>query len=176
MEQYTNVTYCKGWLRPKKKRAKTYTTEEAKDLYNSNKIYYATFENGDKVLQFIAHNGNFFYVGFLDTQQREYLKYQFQLSNDTGKLFLEEAQYWEYEFDTDKKIKTEIFQFTEDGKVTIHKVDIPTREGVKLTSIEPIDISGFYEDFPEFGKYDRLIRKDRLDSLNLESHNLQPIS
>ena len=148
---------------------------EAEQLYNDGKLYTAIVEKGENLYSFIQHSDDFFYVGFLDDLHREYFKYLFSDSQNFDNFFLKEVQCWEYEKESDKKLRTEIFQFTEKGDITIHKVSIPTRKSIRLSSIEPIDVQGFYEDYPKFGQYDRLIRLDRMDSLNLRSDNFEQL-
>ncbi len=175
MEKYID-SYTNGWFRTKRKPGKEVPEEDARLNFEKNKLYTAIVKNSCGFYCFLQHSKDFFYVGFLDSLMREYLKYQFNNSEDDCRFFLKEVQYWEFEGDTDKKIHTDIYQFTEKGDITIHKVDVQTREATQLTSTEPIDVSGFYEDFPEFGQYGRLVRKDRMDSLNMSMVNLTPLS
>lgn len=144
--------------------------------YQKDKVYFFTFFRNDIPEGFAEYNNGYFNIGFIDIKSRVYLTYTFKRTEDKKKLFFVKAQYWEYSDDQNSKVKTEIFVFTENGDVKIKKANVITRESIQLTSKEPIDVSGFYEDFPEFGEYDRLVRKDRLDSLDLSNKNIRPIA
>jgi len=159
--------FTTGWFRAKRKPGKDVSRKEAEEKFKAKELYTAIISENCRLYCFLQHTLDFVYIGFLDNEGREYLKYQFNDSMDGSKLFLTEVQYWEYEGQSDKKIRTEIFQFSESGYIKIHKVNVITRESIQLTSKEFIDVSGLYEDFPEFGEYDNLIRKDRIDSINL---------
>lgn len=167
-------SYTSGWFRAKRRPGKEVPREVAKKDFELKRLYSAVIKDNGIYYCFIQHSNDFFYVGFLDSIQREYLKFLFRNSKEGSKFFLKEVQYWEYEGETDKKIQTDIYEFTENGDITIHKVNVQTREGTQFTSVEPFDIRGFYEDFPEFGEYDKLIRKDRIDGLTLSDDNFKP--
>jgi hypothetical protein len=164
--------FTSGWFRAKRRPGKEVLRIEAEKKFKAKELYTAIISANSELYCFLQHTRDFVYVGFLDSEGREYLKYQFNDSKEQTKLFLKEVQYWEYDGVTDKKTKTEIYQFTESGDVKIHKVNVTTRESIQLSSKEPIDLSCLYEDFPDFGEYDQLISKDRMDRLNLSIENI----
>ncbi|MFD0708849.1 hypothetical protein [Photorhabdus akhurstii] len=106
------------------------------------------------------------HVDFLDAQLKEYISYQFQPIKN-GKLFLSMAVYREF---AEKEGEGagylnvshgETYLFKEDGKVTIMKEIFNPYSFKESTSIGAIDLSGNYDEFPEFGKYELLLRKER---------------
>lgn len=156
IDSFNDTTYSK------QKTVDANILEEAsKFAHENSRVYYATIYNGDTPVNFLEINKDFYRVGFLDEHLRTYLSYDFQGSNN-GKLFLSKATYFEFQGDTDKKAKITNYLFKEDGSLTIIETDSITREQVIQEAKNKIDVSGNYEDYPKFGKYEALIKKERL--------------
>jgi hypothetical protein len=153
--------YCNGWFRAKKKVTKLWDIKDAEKAHALRQVYHVVVTDKETPYCFIDINNNAMYVGFLDEMKREYLGYAFE-EKKPGKLFLTEAIYWGYEGDTDqRKEKTKYF-FTSEGSLQIHRIDSKTSEGEILTAKNPVDISANCEDYPEFGHYEKLIKKERV--------------
>ena len=96
MEKYTIRCFAAGWFRAKRRPGKEIAEAVAKALFDKKELYTAVVENEKGLHAFVQHAADFFYVGFLDELQREYLKYQFSDSEDQNKFFLREAQFWDF--------------------------------------------------------------------------------
>lgn len=110
----------------------------------------------------ITKNAGWVSVGFLDQELREYLFYSFKLIND-NKLFLSMAVHREFAENEGAGILNvssgTTYIFNEDGNTTVREERF---NPYKLEESQTmVDISGNYDKFPEFGKYDLLIRKER---------------
>jgi hypothetical protein len=151
-----------GWSRRRKRIYNEWPKSELENLHNERKPYVLCMGNDkDHPYCFIEINNDAMYVGFLDEMKREYLGYAFE-EKKPGKLFLTEAIYWEFYGDTDdRKQKTKYF-FNPNGSLQIHQIDSKTNEGEILTAKNPVDVSANWEDYPEFGHYEKLIKKERV--------------
>ncbi|MCU6209476.1 hypothetical protein, partial [Enterobacter cloacae] len=69
------------------------------------------------------------------------------------------AVYRKYDGDTDIVINGTTYHFKEDGQTTI--IEDNVSENTSERSETYSDVAGNYDRFPEFGKYDSLIRKER---------------
>lgn len=153
--------YCNGWFRAKKKITKLWDIKDAEKAHNARQVYYVVVMDNQTPYCFIEVNNDAMYVGFLDEMKREYLGYLF-IEKKPGKLFLSEAQHWEYIGESDIDRETTRYFFNPDGLLQIHQIDSKTNEGEILTAKNPVDILANWEDYPEFGKYEGIIRKERL--------------
>lgn len=89
---------------------------------------------------------------------REYIYYSFK-ELEPGKLFLSMATYREFNGDADKVLMGTTYIFNTDGTV---KVQRQYFEPHKIEAMDTsADVSGNYSPWPEFGKYDELIRVER---------------
>ena len=148
-----------GWFRDAKIVTQIESEEEARSHHEKRELYFATLYEDDDPYCFLEINNDFFSVSFLDEHNREYLSYEFN-EYEPGKLFLVEAQHWEYDGDTDTKLHTELYRFNQTGKVRLRKVDLKTNE-MNLSESDGVDVSKNYEDYPEFGEYEKVIVKER---------------
>ncbi|WP_213076766.1 hypothetical protein, partial [Escherichia coli] len=74
-------------------------------------------------------------------------------------LFLSMAVYREFNDDTDLVINGTTYHFKEDGHTIIIEDDISNNTSERSETYS--DVAGNYEEFPVFGKYDSLSRKER---------------
>jgi sugar/nucleoside kinase (ribokinase family) len=153
------VSY-KVWSSGYKEVVNERTEAEAKQLHEARESYKVFIEEDGKPYSYITVDNDFFSVMFLDHLQRDGMNYTFT-ERQSGRLFLEKVQGWKYQADTDKKMESIIFYFDEDGKVTIRNADLVSNEVRIFESKEKLDVSSFYEPYPEFGKYEHLIKADR---------------
>jgi len=156
-----NSIYCSGWFRARKKVTELYANEKARTLHVSREFYGVVIEKDKQPYCFLEINDTFVLVGFLDNLQREYLTYQFS-EIEPEKLFLKHAQYWKYEGNTDEKIFSTRYFFSPDGTLKIEKVNIRTNDAEIFHAKEPVDITANHEKYPDFGQYEKLIKKERL--------------
>lgn len=144
----------------RKKNLEGVLIEASKNFHENRKIYFVTIYNDDKPINFLEINNDFVLVGFLDELNREYMNYVFY-EVEPNRLFLKKVQYWEYVGDTDEKKTSERYSFTQDGGLIIEEADILKNVIETKETTQKVDVSGNYEDYPEFGRYKALIKKER---------------
>lgn len=153
-----NVTYCKSWFRALKEPTELWPSEKAEKAHASRQPYGVLIGDPKAPTRFLEINNDFVGVGFLDERLRENLTYQFQ-EVEPGKLFLSMATYREFQGDSDTVASGTTYYFSPDGSMKIERESFSPH---KLeTSESKADVSGNYEDYPDFGQYDRLIRSER---------------
>ena len=161
--------YNKTFYSRKKIKDLNLLTEAAKYAHENEMIYFITILRDDKPYCFLEINKGFFRVCFLDEYQREYLSYDFTdkyREVDSTKLFLSQILFREFQGETDKTLKTTNYKFKPDGSLVIIERDLAKNEQLNREAKEKIDITANWEEFPEFGKYDSIIRKERDIKLN----------
>lgn len=181
------VTYS-SWWRKKKKAQSNYNTITRLDSYNdtefakqgddnnilekaskyaheNRKIYFLTVYNGNEPINFIEINNDFITIGFLDSLKRHYLSYNFY-EMESNKLFLKEAQFWEYESQTDKRKSSTQYLFSQDGSLKIIESNLITGTSEVKEAKNKIDVSKNIESYPKFGQYEHLIVKERISEIN----------
>lgn len=155
-----NVYYCKTWSIGYKEPIDLWTVKKANKKHDIGESYTALIGSDSTPSCFIniMKNSGWISVSFLDEHLREYLQYNFKIL-DGGDLFLSMAVYREFDGDTDLVINGTTYHFKENGHTIIREDNISdnTSERSEIYS----DVVGNYEQFPEFGEYDALIRKER---------------
>ncbi|MDR2917737.1 MAG: hypothetical protein LBV72_00015 [Tannerella sp.] len=154
-------------------KGKITAEEVAKKNHEEGLHYEVTILAEEKPISFleIVHENNYIGVTFLDEVGRKYLKYQFKEVEPLKKLFLHEVWYYNYlsedAINEDYRIH---FAFDQEGNASYRKYDEINEKTLDYESKEPLDVSGLYEDYPEFGNYERLIKVERnmplLDDMN----------
>lgn len=155
------ITYSDGWFRARKMPGEIWSEKEAKERHNKREYYGVVVGDLEAPECFIEINDSFVLVGFLDDLKREYLTYQFD-EIEPNRIFLKEAQYWEYSGDTDEKIVSTRYRFAPSGELVIEKTNIKTNDIETSEAKEPIDISSYYDDYPVFGHYEDIIKIERI--------------
>lgn len=155
-----SIIYCHGWSRRRKFANQPYSEFQAKELFENRKPFGLLFEKNNLPFCFINFNNKFVYVGFLDDLKREYLGYEFY-EEAPQKIFLKEVQFWEYDGNTDEKVKSTRYRFTPDGELGIEEKNVKTKEVFREYAQEKIDSTVLWEDYPEFGHYDNIIKIER---------------
>lgn len=143
------------------------TIEEiARKNHEDGLLYEVTILEEDTPAVFlqINHKNEFIGVNFMDEVGRAYLTYHFSEIEAKKKLFLNEVWY-SYYTPGDKSFDNEEYRinfiFAREGNAAYRKYDEINKKTMDYETKEPLDISGLYEDYPEFGYYDGLIRKER---------------
>jgi len=148
--------------------------EAAFEAHENEGVYYVTIFDNEKPYCFIDINKGFYRVCFLDDNLRTYLSYTFMGEDNIAdwrknyghKLFLEVAVFWEFEKNSDKIKKITDYIFKPDGSLHITERDLLKNEQLDREAKEKIDVSANWEEYPEFGKYDSIIRKERNIKMN----------
>ena len=137
----------------------------AKYAHENKLVYYVTVFDNIKPYCFLEINKGFYRVNFLDEDLRTYMSYDFYGNNYDqeygNKLFLGKIMIWEFDRNSDKILKITDHIFKADGTFIIVERDLKTNEQIDREAKNKIDVSSNWEQYPEFGKYDSLIRKER---------------
>lgn len=165
----TSISVLDGYNKTRFSRKKTGDSdtllEAAKYAHDHEKIYFITVFEKDAPYCYLEINKGFYRVNFLDELLRLYLSYDFYGRNydETygNKLFLGKATFWEFDGATDKKVKITDYMFSTDESLTIIERNQLTNEQIDSKARNKINVAANWEDYPEFGKYDSLIRKER---------------
>jgi len=153
------IYFGKSWFRAKKRLTEKWSEAQAKAAHAEAKLYTVLVDSPDNPYCFVEVTRKAVGVGFLDSKLRETLSYGFQ-EVEPGMLFLTMATYREFVDESDKVAKGTSYIFKADG--TVHVRDesfVPVH--LTTTSQRVADISGNYSKFPDFGRYDDLIRVER---------------
>lgn len=155
-----NIFYCKSWFRIKKKALELSPADIAREKHNNEEPYTVLVGSDTQpecFIEIIKHN-KMVGVGFLDPLQREYLTYQFHLTENDN-LFLTMAVHREFSGDSEHISSGTTYLFKENGQTLIReeRIDPYALSESEMTS----DISGHYEQFPDFGRYESLTRLER---------------
>ena len=138
--------------------------EAAKHAHENGLVYYSLIFENEKPYCFLEINKGYFRVCFLDELLRNYMSYDFtdnfkEINPD--KLFLSSITFWEFEGNIDNIVKIDNHIFKADGTFIMIERDLINNEQINSEAKNKIDVTANWEDYPEFGKYDSLIRKER---------------
>lgn len=131
---------------------------KARALFESGEYVTALAFYDDKLCAKIEFNKEYFGVNFFDGKTREYMTYEFRPRD--GKLFLENVMFFEFDGDTTKVARREDIRFDPNGATSTLVTDFITGEQQK-SAPRQVDVSGNWEPYPEFGKYESLLRLER---------------
>ncbi len=138
--------------------------EVARKNHEEGLVYVVTILKDEKPLYFLefAHENEFIGVNFIDEVGRNYLTYHFSEIEPKKVLFLEEVwyKYFPNEVTTDEDYRLH-FVFDQEGNAAYRKYDEINKKTIDYETKEPLDVSGLYEPYPEFGKYEGLIKVER---------------
>ncbi|WP_067436681.1 lytic transglycosylase [Duffyella gerundensis] len=154
------IFYCKSWFRMKKVAIELMDQSLAHSRHLSGESYTALIGSDSMpscFVEFFIDKG-MVGVGFLDKKCREYLTYQF-LVTDADNLFLTMATHREFDGDKDEVIGGEFYIFNEEGGLFIRREKFnPYKIEETKSSFEPFRN---YEKIPKFGCYSNVIKADR---------------
>jgi hypothetical protein len=139
--------------------------EAAKYAHENGLIYFVTILENEKPFCFLEINKGFYSVNFLDDSLRVFMAYSFYGNNydETykDKLFLGQIYFWEFKGTTDEMTKITDCRFKSDGSFHTIERNLVTNEQIDSEAKNKIDVSSNWEEYPDFGKYDSLIRRER---------------
>lgn len=161
-----DIFYCKKWSIGYKKPIDLWSENKARKKHIAGDSYTVLIGSDCNPSCFveIMKNKGWVSVGFLDNELREYSFYNFRLFDD-NRLFLSMAVHREFaENEGDgagilNVSRGTTYIFKEDGS-TVVREDLFNPYKLE-ESMTVTDISGNYDQFPEFGEYQSLIRKER---------------
>jgi hypothetical protein len=152
------VFYCEKWFLPGKRAIRPLDEAEAQRRHDAREPYTALIGSQDHPSQVISLAGPWASVGFMDDAVREYLAYDFN-EKQRGKLFLTMALYRKFEGDSDDPVAFGQFAFQQNGHVIMEWRDL--RSGEAVQKERDVNVSSNWEDYPNFGYYVPLIKKER---------------
>ena len=138
--------------------------EAAKHAHENGLVYYSIVFENEKPYCFLEVNKGFYRVCFLDELLRKYMSYDFTdnfKEVKADKLFLSSITFWEFEGSTDKMVKITDHIFKPNGSFHMIERDLIANEQIDSEAKNKIDVSSNWENYPEFGRYESLIRKER---------------
>ena len=148
----------------KKYEAGNITAREIAELNHGRGLQYelSVFKD-DELYCHIILIREFMEVNFINHDGHRFVSYLFSPSRKLNNMFfIREVWYYNYlsgsEVDESYRIH---FVFDEDGNVNYRKYDEVKKKFFDYESKESADITGLYEPFPEFEKYESLIRLER---------------
>ena len=164
--------YNKTFFRRKKVKNIDTLLESASHAHNNKLIYFVTITENQKPYCAIEINEGFFRVNFIDEFLRNYMSFDFvgNIANinikwrqgiPVDKLFLNRVLQVEFDGQSEIIDKTTDFIFHPDGTFHITKIDVKSKMQTDSKANHKIDISNNWEDYPKFGNYESIIRKER---------------
>jgi len=158
------VYYCDGWFRAKKFAPEMWDEAKARAAHSKRQLYTALLGSASAPSCFVEVTGNSIGVGFLDALLREYLSYNFQ-ERQPGKLFLSMATHRKFDGDSDKVTWGVTYFFDENGHVAIQEQDLIADEDADafISAETFLDVSANWEPYPQFGEYESITRKGRVE-------------
>jgi hypothetical protein len=152
------ITYGYKWFRPKRRLTETWDESRARKSHEKRQLYVAVVGEASSPTCFVEINNKYVGVGFLDALVREYLCYTFD-EVEPGRLFLSEATHREFDGDSDKVSRGETYIFKQDGSVRVEKENF--LENSHSVAESKMDVTGNWDAYPSFGRYESIIRKSR---------------
>ena len=139
----------------------------SREAHEKKRKYFATILNDDQTPYcFLECNDGYFYVGFLDEKLRIYMSYKFDDDfAPSEKLFLHTVYIFHFEDGKDDANRATVFMFNPNGEFKIKELNYRKNEQEILTPEKPLSpevVKHLWVDYPEFGKYDELIKIDRV--------------
>ena len=155
-------TYTKGWFRAHKRPLAIWDDKKARQEHDAGRPYTVLAgADAEKPKAFLEVNlsRNFVGVNFLDDHLRPYLEYKFVKEGD--RFFLQQSIQRIYNGASENVIRSETYNFTPDGDVTIYENDVEANETVTKEAVKKIDVSKNWEAAPEFGHYEGFAKIER---------------
>jgi hypothetical protein len=153
-----NVYYCEKWFNPGKRATRPLDEAAARRRHDARQPYTALMGSLEAPSHVISLAEPWVSVTFMDDALRGYLRYDFKETRH-GKLFLTMAVYREFEGESMDPVTFAEFTFREDGHATTERRD--RQSGNAFESERVVDVSANWEDYPQFGDYTSLCRKER---------------
>ena len=177
--------FCKSWFEANRSATRVLSEADAQVRHQKRQQYTVAMGGFDAPEAIIIVVGTFVPVMFMDVLLREHLEYHFQ-ELKTGSLFLSMAikrvycpateemvakmqagrvakptQRWaQYIADIDKVIEGTSLIFKPDGRAVRQYEHFAEPYRFEETEFKA-DVANHWEEFPEFGQYEHLLKKDR---------------
>ena len=147
----------------------------SREAHENQEVYFATILNDDgSPYCAMESNAGYFGLDFLGDKYENYLLYEYEEDEHSGKLFLRVITLFEcYPGTTEKMIRID-FRYTHQGGYSSLLYQGEAYDGTYeeiRTEHPPIsaeELEKLWVDYPKFGEYDQLIRLDRIPLLARE--------
>jgi hypothetical protein len=151
--------YCKRWFSARRTMIEPMTAEEAESAHHAAGSYTVVAGSPDQPAASLVFTADFIGVAFHDRELRAYLSYDFRLQPD-GRLFMTSATHREFAGPSDQAVEASHYIFSRSGEVKIRRQTYGSSAKLE-TSKSTIDVSGNYDVWPLFGRYESLLRIER---------------
>lgn len=152
------ILYCDKWWLHRKEPTGILDLSTAEKRHETGKNYTAVLCEDNIVEYVIEVSAKSIIVRFMNDDINVYLTYIFQRKSEDN-IFLSSAYYYKYGNGGDKETELITYRFTENGELYMEKDDLISDEVEEKESV--VDVSGNWDKFPNFGKYDHLIEEER---------------
>ena len=152
------LVYCDKWSITGKKPWNIIDSKKAQECHNNKISYSVLIKERGRITHVIEVGNKFIAVDFMTDFLKPYLCYIFDVK-DNNKLFLKSAYFTEHDNKTKESLIKIFFRFTENGYTVMERINIQTGESEERESQGEVDSN--WDIFPDFGKYERILKKDR---------------
>lgn len=146
-------------------KKKERTLEEIVQSNHTNGLFYCvTAYDNEELYCFIeiCHENQYIGVDFFDSSLRVYMNYCFEEVESMKKIFLREVWYHSFSNESTEDEDYRLhFVFDFEGNVSYRKYDDVNGKITDFESKQPLDATNLYEDYPEFGHYDGIMKLER---------------
>jgi len=153
-----NISYCDRWSNVSKEPFNIFDADKARQNHLKKELYTAIIVDNGKVINTVEITNKYITVAFMNENINPYLFYNFNVK-ENGDIFLTAAYYYSYDEKSNKKTKFMAFSYKENGYIVMEMNDFIKNEREERDLYD--DVTPNWDKFPEFGKYDHLIRKER---------------
>ncbi|HEX6832169.1 MAG TPA: hypothetical protein VF132_01440 [Rudaea sp.] len=153
------MTYSEDWSLGSHEPRNPLSVDAAADRHAKRLRYAVAISNSSSPDAVILMTGKSAQVEFFDENRRAFLSFQFQ-EKKPDHLFLSMATHRVFSGGNDKPTTAVTFTFQEDGSGYVREYDGATKQTV-VRQIGPSDVSHHWEPYPEFGRYEGLLRRER---------------
>ena len=151
-----DIVFCLKWWIHKKEPKNIITEQEAMKRHNAGKQYTALLLENNKIKNVVEIVNSHVLVSFVDENLNSFLTYDF-LKKFENRLFLKGATYIEYK--NGVKIESMDYNFFENGNVAMARYNFLSNEFEEREGQFNVDSN--WDRYPEFGKYDHLLKIER---------------
>ena len=153
------IEYCDQWSIIQKEPFNSIDIEKARQNHINKELYTAIILEDDVVVNTIEITDIYINVRFMNELATPYLSYVFDVKDDEN-IFHTATYYTLYNEKGNEKLETMAFSFSENGYTVMERRDLVTGE-VDERYLDDDDVTSKWDKFPEFGKYEHLLREER---------------
>lgn len=153
-----DIIYCDRWAISKKKPWNIIEECDAKLRHEKKESYSAIVKDSNRITNIVEVTDKYISVYFLDEKLRSYLFYVFDIVKNNN-VFLRTVTYYLYDDFENIKKECTMAKYEENGYIVIEQNNFITNVSTETDIID--DVSGNWDNFPNFGQYQSLCKKER---------------